>query len=130
MFSPRLTTRGSDRSLPGLGGVGMPVMLVVPSRLLTVVLGLAGLEGGAMVGYGYKMGDLYAGLEGEIAAGDVKFKLTSASSYYIAGGRLTMERHVTIITAVEAEKEWTGGMFGRLGLYLNKDTLLLSKVEC
>ena len=42
-------------------------------------LGLAGFEGGALMGYGYKMGDLYAGIEGEWAAGDTEFKLTSTN---------------------------------------------------
>jgi hypothetical protein len=78
-------------------------------------LGLAGIEGGGTVGYGYKMGDLYAGLEGEMAAGDVKFKL-SGTEVELASGDL--------ITAVEAKKDWTGGMFGRLGFYVNPDTLL------
>jgi hypothetical protein len=41
-------------------------------------LGLSGFEGGGQLGYGYKMGDLYAGLEGEVAWGDVEFKLTSS----------------------------------------------------
>jgi hypothetical protein len=84
-------------------------------------LGLAGIEGGGMVGYGYKMGDLYAGLEGEMAGGDVKFKLTSANPVTLAGGGNTT---LTTITTVEATKDWTGGMFGRLGYYLNSETLV------
>jgi len=82
-------------------------------------LGLAGFEGGGMIGYGYKMGDLYAGIEGEMAAGDIKFKLTSSIPVELSGGA-----SVDTITSVEATKDWTGGMFGRLGLYVNQDTLL------
>jgi len=33
----------------------------------------------------------------------------------------------TTIQSIEATKEWTGGMFGRLGVYINKDTLLAFK---
>ena len=88
-------------------------------------LGLAGMEGGGMLGYGYKMGDLYAGIEGEMAAGDVKFKLTSASPITLTGSA-SQATHTTIQT-IEATKEWTGGMFGRLGYYINNDTLLSFK---
>ena len=85
-------------------------------------VGLAGFEGGGMLGYGYRMGDLYAGIEGEMAAGDVKFKLTSANPIQIGAG----EGHTTrkTIQTIEATKDWTGGMFGRLGFYVNPDTLL------
>jgi len=90
-------------------------------------LGLAGIEGGGMLGYGYKMGDLYAGLEGEMAAGDIEFKLTStigvdvtpcieSSSSCYGGGQA--------VTAVTATKDWTGGMFGRVGYYVNPSTLV------
>jgi len=85
-------------------------------------IGLAGIEGGGLVGYGYKMGDFYAGLEGEMAAGDVKFKLTSSNPIELDG-----EATVKTITEIEATKEWTGGMFGRLGFYINDDTLLSFK---
>ena len=50
-------------------------------------LALEGIEGGALVGYGYKMGDLYAGLEGEWAAGDTEFKLTSTTAITVSGQR-------------------------------------------
>lgn len=81
-------------------------------------LGLEGIEGGGWMGYGYKMGDVYAGLEGEYAASDTKFKLSGDTVEFTDG---------TTITAVEAEKKWTGGMFGRLGFYVNDDTLLSFK---
>jgi len=81
-------------------------------------LGLEGFEGGGWIGYGYKMGGLYAGLEGEVAASDVKFKV-SGTAVELTDGDL--------ITSVEAEKKWTSGMFGRLGYYVNPDTLLSLK---
>jgi len=81
-------------------------------------LGLEGFEGGGWLGYGYKMGDLYAGLEGEMAAGDVTFKLTSSVNVVLDS------TNEIALTQIEAKKEWTGGMFGRLGYYLNNDTLL------
>jgi len=65
-------------------------------------LGLAGFEGGGMMGFGYKMGDGYIGLEGEMAAGDVKFKLTSADPVTLSGGS-DAGGAVTIQT-VEAKK--------------------------
>jgi len=85
-------------------------------------LGLAGFEGGGTLGYGYRMGDLYAGIEGEMAAGDVTFKLTSADPIQIGGGTSHVTRKT--IQSIEATKDWTGGMFGRLGFYVNPDTLL------
>jgi len=85
-------------------------------------LGLAGIEGGGTVGYGYKMGDLYAGIEGEMAAGDVKFKLTSDTQVRLSGS--IADSSAKYITEIEAKKDWTGGMFGRLGYYLNQDTLV------
>ena len=81
-------------------------------------LGLQGIEGGGWIGYGYKMGDLYAGLEGEIAAGDVEFKLTSDIDIRVnPTGTETVKE-------VKATKDWTGGAFGRVGYYVNDDTLL------
>ena len=98
-------------------------------------LGLAGMVGGGMVGYGYKMGDMYAGLEGEFSAGSVKFNLTSSIPIELTGGisKATSKGSLKdgdathTVTGVEAEKKWTGGMFGRVGLYLNPDTLLAFK---
>jgi len=83
-------------------------------------LGLEGIEGGVVTGYGYKMGDLYAGLEGEIAWGDVEFKLTASPGITVNGSDATNAD----ITEISAKKDWTGGMFGRLGYYINQDTLL------
>ena len=80
-------------------------------------LGLEGFEGGLVTGYGYKMGDLYAGLEGEVAWGDVEFKLTSSA------GIAVNDDSGETVTEVSAKKDWTGGMFGRVGYYINTDTL-------
>jgi len=77
-------------------------------------LGLEGYEGGVWVGYGYKMGDFYAGLEGEYAPSDVTFKLE---------GTVVEMTDGKTISGVEATKENTGGAFGRVGVYLNADTL-------
>ena len=84
-------------------------------------IGIAGIEGGGMMGYGYKMGDLYAGIEGEMAAGDVKFKMTSLDPVTLSGS--AADGNLVTISSVEATKDWTGGMFGRLGYYINADTL-------
>ena len=94
-------------------------------------LGLAGMEGGILAGYGYKMGDLYAGIEGEWAAGDTEFELTSTSAINIssrgsgeASGMVTsLQYTIPAGTVVKAEKKWTGGLSGRLGYYVNPSTL-------
>jgi len=80
-------------------------------------LGIAGMEYGGWMGYGYKMGDVYAGLEGEMAGGDMEFKLTSSIDIDVGVGR-------TGIREVTAKKDWTGGLFGRLGYYLSPNSLL------
>jgi len=87
-------------------------------------LGLAGIEGGAYFGYGYKMGDVYVGFEGESAWGDVEFKLTSDTAITGVG---TNKDGSTGITSVSAKKDWTSGAFGRIGYYVNPDTLLSFK---
>jgi len=102
-------------------------------------VGLMGIEGGGWLGYGYKMGDVYAGIEGEMAAGDVEFKITAAPGVVLkggagpgAGGGAAEES----LSEIKATKEWTGGMFGRFGVYVNPNTLfsirggvLVSKFE-
>jgi len=80
-------------------------------------LGLKGFEGGGQLGYGYKMGDFYAGLEGEYSAGDVEFKLTSDVG-------IELDITQTAIKEVSAKKDWTAGGFGRIGVYINPSTLL------
>lgn len=83
-------------------------------------IGLMGMEGGGMLGYGYKMGDFYAGLEGETAWGDVEFELTSDTGVDVGDGSGIESEDVT---NVKATKDWTGGMFGRVGFYVNPNTL-------
>jgi hypothetical protein len=87
-------------------------------------LGMIGIEGGGWLGYGFKMGDVYGGIEGEMSAGDVQFRLTSATGIDIGSGSGNEAQDVT---EVQATKDWTGGMFGRIGLYLNPNTLLSFK---
>ena len=116
IVQPKVTTNGSDDSLVQAGPHQGATFQTTDGGL-----GMVGVEGGGMVGYGYKMGDLYAGLEGEMAAGDVTFKLTSSEAITIGS---TTDK---TIQTIEATKEWTGGMFGRLGYYLNPDTLLAFK---
>ena len=118
IVQPKVATVGS--TTPGLGD--HPGHAGGTFEATDGGLGLAGIEGGGLVGYGYKMGDLYAGIEGEMAAGDIKFKLTSQSPVTLSGSEED-GNHVTI-TSVEATKDWTGGMFGRIGYYANADTLL------
>ena len=133
IVQPKVVTNGSIAS--GVQESSLPLVTTFPTTTRNASanaggtfeatdggLGLAGFEGGGMMGYGYKMGGLYAGIEGEMAYGDVEFKLTSASPIQIGGGTSHTTR-VTIQT-VEATKDWTGGAFGRLGFYVNKDTLL------
>ena len=90
-------------------------------------IGLEGGEGGAWLGYGYKMGDFYAGIEGEWAGGDVEFELTSSVAVEINDGSSdqgTCTSGACAITKIAVKKEFSGGMFGRVGYYVNPDTLL------
>ena len=115
IVQPKVTTNGN---IFGTTGGGLDAKNGKPGGTWETNdggLGLAGIEGGGSMGYGYKMGDLYAGIEGEMAVGDIKFKL-SGTTTELSDGRF--------ISSVEATKDWTGGMFGRLGYYINADTLL------
>jgi len=87
-------------------------------------LGLSGFEGGGWVGYGYKMGDAYIGFEVDAAGGGGKFELTSDSALDNPkkGGALAKT-----LTKASAEIQWTAGVGGRLGVYLNEDTLFAVK---
>jgi len=85
-------------------------------------LGLFGVEGGVLVGYGYKMGDLYGGIEGEWLASDVEFKLTSSVDVLTGNGGADNS-----FTEVQAKKTYSGGLFGRLGYYINPNTLVAFK---
>ena len=91
-------------------------------------IGLMGIEGGVYGGYGYKMGDFYAGLEGESAWGDVEFSLTSSVGVDIGSSKNNSGVSIiSNITEVKATKDWTSGLFGRVGYYLNPSSLFSVK---
>jgi len=83
-------------------------------------LGLSGVVGGAWVGYGYKMGPLYVGFEWDFAGGGEKFKATCTGSCTIYDG----DSGTKNLTQVEAEVKFTTSGGGRIGYYLNSNTLL------
>jgi len=82
-------------------------------------LALNGVEGGGWIGYGYKMGDLYVGFEGDFAGGGGKFKITSGEAIITENGGTTAAN----LSEVSAEMQWSGGASGRIGYYINADTL-------
>ena len=90
-------------------------------------IGLMGIEGGVYGGYGYKMGDFYAGLEGESAWADVEFKLTSSVGVDLGQCDADCGNNVGNITEIKAKKDWTSGLFGRVGYYLNPSSLFSVK---
>jgi hypothetical protein len=120
IVQPKVTTNG--------GGLDSEGVLTNSGGIFEATeggLGLMGIEGGGWIGYGAKMGDFYAGFEGEIAAGDVEFELTSNTDVTFSGtSSATGEEAAVTITKVNAKKEWTGGMFGRIGYYINPETLV------
>jgi hypothetical protein len=74
------------------------------------------------------MGDFYAGLEGESAWGDVEFKMTSSVGVDIGSQKTGNGAGVhTNITEISAKKDWTSGLFGRIGYYINPNTLFSFK---
>ena len=89
-------------------------------------IGLSGALGGAWVGYGYKMGPLYAGFEWDFSAGGEKFEATCAGAGCDIGkqwggdGGSTVE----VLNSVKAEVQWNTSGGGRIGYYLNPNTLL------
>jgi|APSaa5957512535_1039671.scaffolds.fasta_scaffold25502_2 hypothetical protein len=86
-------------------------------------LGLFGIQGGGMLGYGYKAGDIYIGIEMDAAASDEKFELTSSTAVITSGeGGGEQSR-----TKVTAEKNWVAGFSARLGYYINPTTLFSVK---
>jgi len=124
LVQPTVSTRGGATNTVS-GGVGTNAdgtMDRYSGQVNDGGIGLQGVEGGGMVGYGYKMGDLYAGLEGEMSAGDVTFRVSGDDIEL--GDQVPGTTGDTTISAIEATKEWTGGMFGRIGYYINADTLL------
>jgi len=92
------------------------------SELTDGGIGLSGFLGGGWLGYGYKMGPLYAGFEWDYSAGGEKFKATCSGGtgctvYDSASG-------TNILTSAEASVEWNTSGGGRIGYYLNPNTLL------
>jgi len=86
-------------------------------------LALNGVEGGAWLGYGYKMGDLYAGIESDFAGGGGKFEISSSNTIMVTNNGVDAE----ILDKISAEMMWNGGIAGRIGYYVNPDTLLSFK---
>jgi hypothetical protein len=84
-------------------------------------LAINGMEGGGWVGYGYKMGDLYVGFEGDFAGGGGKFKLKSDTALEWGNAENAT------LSEVSAEMQWNGGAAGRIGYYVNADTLFTIK---
>jgi len=83
-------------------------------------LGLSGAVGGGWVGYGYKMGPLYIGFEWDFASGGEKFKATCTGSCTIYDG----DSGTKALNEVQAEVKFTTSGGGRIGYYLNSNTLL------
>ena len=83
-------------------------------------LALNGIEGGGWIGYGYKMGDLYVGFEGDYAGGGGEFKIKSDEAIITENTNGTVSR---TLSEVSAEMKWSGGASGRIGYYINADTL-------
>ena len=87
-------------------------------------IGLSGVEGGGYLGYGYKMGDLYIGLEGGMAAGGPEFKATSTDAIEAGGGRTGADATDYTFSEVSAEAKYTANLGARLGYYANADSLI------
>jgi opacity protein-like surface antigen len=82
---------------------------------------LNGVEGGGWIGYGYKMGDLYVGFEGDFAGGGGEFKVTSDVA--LSSTTQTTTDTTEDLTEASAKMKWSGGASGRIGYYINDDTL-------
>jgi len=123
IVQPKVQTNGN---VTNTGSNGHPIHEGGTYQVNDGGLALEGMEYGGWIGYGYKMGDLYAGLEGEMVASDLKFKISADSAVELGCGAVEggATKACQTLLSIEAEKEWTGGMFGRLGYYVNKDTLL------
>jgi len=94
IVQPKVATNGSDDSLVQAGPHQGATFETTEGGL-----GLMGIEGGGMLGYGYKMGDIYAGIEGEMAAGDVEFKLTSTLPVSIGDSDGDTEKTIQTVEA-------------------------------
>ena len=90
-------------------------------------VGLSGIEGGGYLGYGYKMGSLYAGFEWDMSAGGAKFEITSDKALRIQSGADSTSVTDDVLSKVSAETQFTTGGGARIGYYVNPDTLLTVK---
>ena len=86
-------------------------------------VGLSGVEGGGYLGYGYKMGDLYIGFEGGMAAGGPQFEATSDFAIEVGANGGTPGTTDYTFQTVSAEAQYTANVGGRIGYYLNADSL-------
>ena len=87
-------------------------------------VGLSGIEGGGYLGYGYKMGDLYIGFEGGMASGGAKFEATSDKAIEVGANGGAPGSSDYTFQKVSAEAQYTANLGGRIGVYLNADSLL------
>jgi hypothetical protein len=88
-------------------------------------IGLSGVEGGGYLGYGYKMGDLYIGFEGGMAAGGPEFEATSTKDIEVgANDQASAGVADYTFNRVSAEAKYTANVGGRIGYYVNADSLL------
>tara|TARA_B100000959_G_scaffold9977_2_gene10115 strand:- start:90 stop:824 length:735 start_codon:yes stop_codon:yes gene_type:complete len=83
-------------------------------------LGLVGGEYGAWLGAGKRMGPLYAGIDLDYASSDAKIKLSSTTA-------VDLDDYGTDITEISADVLYTTGPSGRVGVYINENTLLTAK---
>jgi len=104
-----------DAGAPGTG-------LISTHELTEGGVGLSGTEGGGYMGYGYKMGDLYIGVEGGYAWGGAKFEATSTKDIEVSASGDDTNDYT--FNKVSAEAQYTANLGGRIGLYLNADSLL------
>ena len=75
------------------------------------------------MGYGYKMGDFYIGVEGGYAWGGAKFEATSSKAIEVGNNSLADDPDYTF-SKVSAEAQYTANVGGRIGYYVNADSLL------
>jgi hypothetical protein len=85
-------------------------------------LALLGAQGGGWFGYGYKMGDLYIGIDADYAGSGEEFELTSS-----IGIEVSDSGNAGTVTTVKASRDWRVGGAARIGYYINADTLLTFK---
>ena len=85
-------------------------------------IGMDGASYGAFMGYGFRMGSLYVGAEVDGHWSDMKFDPGTISVQEGGGGGSGSAGRT--VTSANAELEFTAGVAGRLGYYLNPTTLL------